>query len=279
MSDLDWTSGLPVVGGLISAAGSLFGSSKSKKAQEAASQREYERQKEFAQNGIRWKVEDAKAAGIHPLYALGANTSTYSPQAAVGNDYGLSQAGQDIGRAIEAGMTHRERQKAAVLQTAYNEAQVEHMNNQNELLKAQTDAVRQGIINDALYNNPDFATMLANASQSRVRTQQNGAPFPVLNPNMDKSIPEWGFAHDEKGRLTSVIPGDDMAQRTEDKFIIEWLPWIGAAVKNLKARFGSEVGGYWWHGEDKGYLPYPPKKSPSSRGVYEAQRFRRNPYR
>ena len=39
----------------------------------------YAHQKEFAQNGIRWKVEDAKAAGIHPLFALGAQGATFSP--------------------------------------------------------------------------------------------------------------------------------------------------------------------------------------------------------
>lgn len=36
-------------------------------------------QREFAQNGIQWRVADAKKAGIHPLYALGANTATYTP--------------------------------------------------------------------------------------------------------------------------------------------------------------------------------------------------------
>lgn len=29
-------------------------------------------QKQFAQTGIQWKVADAKKAGIHPVYALGA---------------------------------------------------------------------------------------------------------------------------------------------------------------------------------------------------------------
>lgn len=32
-------------------------------------------QREFAQQGIRWKVEDAKAAGLHPLYALGGGSA------------------------------------------------------------------------------------------------------------------------------------------------------------------------------------------------------------
>ena len=36
-------------------------------------------QREFAQNGIRWKVADAEAAGIHPLAALGAQTTPYQP--------------------------------------------------------------------------------------------------------------------------------------------------------------------------------------------------------
>lgn len=56
-------------------------------------------QREFAQHGIQWKVADAKAAGIHPLYALGASTQSYSP-VQIGDSYGpaLSRAGQDLSR-------------------------------------------------------------------------------------------------------------------------------------------------------------------------------------
>lgn len=43
------------------------------------SDKEYERQKEFAQMGIRWKSDDARAAGLHPLAALGGIGSSYSP--------------------------------------------------------------------------------------------------------------------------------------------------------------------------------------------------------
>ena len=69
-------------------------------------------QKQFAQQGIRWKVEDAKQAGIHPLAALGASTTSYSPQK-VGikskGDYGISRAGQNIGRAMSAQKTFTEK--------------------------------------------------------------------------------------------------------------------------------------------------------------------------
>lgn len=37
-------------------------------------------QREFAQNSIQWRVDDAKNAGIHPLYALGAQGASYTPQ-------------------------------------------------------------------------------------------------------------------------------------------------------------------------------------------------------
>lgn len=69
-------------------------------------------QKEFAQQGIRWKVADAQAAGLHPLAALGAQTNSFSN--VVGGDIPIPKTdfggmGQDIGRAIDAGSTASER--------------------------------------------------------------------------------------------------------------------------------------------------------------------------
>lgn len=119
-----FVSSLPIVGDVMS-----------QESRSQSSAQEYERQKEFAQNGIRWKVADAKAAGIHPIFAIGANTPTYSPQAAVGTDYGLSQIGQNIGRAIEAGQTRYERAQANALQARMGDAQI-------GLIDAQTDYYR-----------------------------------------------------------------------------------------------------------------------------------------
>jgi len=75
----------------------------------------YHHQKEFAQEGIRWKVADAKAAGLHPLAALGAQTMSFQPSSAggipgYGGDYGLGEAGQNISRAMSAKKTEGERQ-------------------------------------------------------------------------------------------------------------------------------------------------------------------------
>ena len=58
---------------------------------------DYEDQKEFAKHGIRWRVEDAKAAGLHPLAALGAVGASFTP------------SGQDISRSMYSTATQPER--------------------------------------------------------------------------------------------------------------------------------------------------------------------------
>ena len=54
-------------------------------------------QREFAQSGLQWKMEDAKKAGIHPLAAIGAPTS--SPTTAIQPESmgkSLSRAGEKL---------------------------------------------------------------------------------------------------------------------------------------------------------------------------------------
>lgn len=85
-----------IAGAAIGAGAKLFGGIGSFFTGNSAQKREYERQKEFAQNGIQWKVADAKKAGLHPLYAIGAQGASYSPQSTVGTDFGLGDIGQGL---------------------------------------------------------------------------------------------------------------------------------------------------------------------------------------
>lgn len=64
-------------------------------------------QKQFAQMGIRWKVQDAMAAGLHPLYALGGAGSTFSPSIAVPGIGGtpVAQGGQFAGSQGTSGLS------------------------------------------------------------------------------------------------------------------------------------------------------------------------------
>lgn len=128
-----------LVSGGASLLGGLFNSSSSS----AAQKKNYESQKEFAQHGIRWKVEDAKAAGIHPLYAMGANTTSFSPSYVgdTGVGSGIADMGQDISRAIDAGRTGTER--AAAVDKTVRDLQLTRMGLENELLASQIRKVNQ----------------------------------------------------------------------------------------------------------------------------------------
>lgn len=100
-----------IIGGIIGAAGSLLGGEKA--SDEAAHQQfiNNQLQREFAQNSIRWRVEDAKAAGLHPLFALGGAGATFQPSPIVtpiGESF--AQAGQHLGRAAMAASSSSERE-------------------------------------------------------------------------------------------------------------------------------------------------------------------------
>lgn len=117
---------LGAVGGLV---GSIFGANKA----EEAAEKQAQLQREFAQNGIRWKVEDAKQAGIHPLYALGANTHSYAPISVGSQDF--ATVGQNLGSAIGAMTTSKE--KSDGFAKTVQGLTLEKMGLENEILRSQ----------------------------------------------------------------------------------------------------------------------------------------------
>lgn len=85
----------------LSSFGGLFGGGLSERKQMAL-QAQYNR--EVMQNQIQWRAEDARKAGVHPLYAMGAPAVSFSPQS-IGTESTaskISTMGQNIGRAAMA---------------------------------------------------------------------------------------------------------------------------------------------------------------------------------
>lgn len=122
---------------LISAGASLLGGFLGNQQKTEGQNREIELQKEFAQNGLRWKIDDAKAAGIHPLAALGATGAAYSPVGLGDNDTAASfaSAGQDFSRAIDATRTAPE--QAGAYGKKIEALTLDRMGLENQLLRAQ----------------------------------------------------------------------------------------------------------------------------------------------
>lgn len=100
-------------------------------------------QREFAQYGIRWRVEDAKKAGIHPAVALGASVNGAQP----------TQIGSQIGDGIErAGRAYLDAKlQSEVTQSDLNQAQINETDsrtalNVEQLNSMKLDAISRGNI-------------------------------------------------------------------------------------------------------------------------------------
>ena len=115
-----------ITGSLITAgaglAGGMLGRSDNLQAlhqQLAMHKADQELQHAFATQGVRWRVADAQAAGVHPLFALGAQLPSGSPSGtgvvAMGESRSerlgrsLAEAGQHVGRAVAAQETADQR--------------------------------------------------------------------------------------------------------------------------------------------------------------------------
>lgn len=138
--------GLETVGKVVEIAGGikgLFGgkgNSDAIEAQERAAYQNYLWQKEFAQSGVKWRVDDAVSAGVHPVYVLGGSGASFSPSTSVFDGSSsqhdvagsMQSLGQSLQRAGTATETGAERHVARMRMLAEDRAELE-----NVLLRSQ----------------------------------------------------------------------------------------------------------------------------------------------
>lgn len=151
------------IGAGLSAIGSIVGNNAQNKAAKDAANKAWDRQQSVMKNQVQWRVQDAVKAGLHPLAALGMNPSSGPAAAAIGGDLGsnLAQAGQDIGRAMEANASPMDKANAQLTRL-----QLERGGLENELLRTQIASQRMRI---AQQGTPGII-------------QNGGAPETISNP-------------------------------------------------------------------------------------------------
>lgn len=197
-------------------------------------------QREFAQQGLRWKVEDAKAAGVHPLAALGASTHSYSPVTVGGMsdptpapDIGtpLLSMGQDISRAIAASSDATTR-KMQQLQIASLEEDVVHKKLQNSQL------AKMNFVGPPMPTGFESGSL---ASQGDVKKLTTDVPLQITGRDPRArhreygNLPDVGWARTRTGM--APVPSKDVKERIEDSIIQESL-W--AIRNNLVPSLGIE---------------------------------------
>lgn len=186
-----------MLGALLSAGtsllGGLLGKSSTDKANEINQQnalRQEALQREFAQSGIQWKVEDAKKAGVHPLYALGAQTTSYSPVSvgAVGDNSlasGVASAGQDLSRAIAATSSKPTRTAAIAEALTLEKGALE-----NDLLRAQI-AKLKGQVGPPMPTLTDAAAIPGQPATVIPEAKPDERPFVQMGQDWKGNVMRW----------------------------------------------------------------------------------------
>lgn len=226
--------------GLVSSiAGPLVGGLINKSSNDSAGDQNAAMQREFAQNGIRWRVEDAKAAGLHPLAALGAQTTSFSPSYVGDTSLGNAVAGmgQDISRAYEATRTGRER-LAERAEVARRQSRIDAMNEKKHSLDVQRLELENALLASDLAKKqaapnppmPDSATaypIKSAPSVGAVRIEPSVAKssrpgVPSLEASTGPGFVERRIGGSTFG-TTIEVPNEELSQGLESMGPFGWL--------------------------------------------------------
>lgn len=124
-----------LLGSGISAIAGMWEGAQNRKDADAAARRNLLAQYDFAQHGIQWKVQDAINAGINPLAALGASTSSFSNVAGDMPSSGIGAAGRSIGDALRGAFDKEDEEERKLdlqtkrLRNDYLQAQIDKLKN------------------------------------------------------------------------------------------------------------------------------------------------------
>lgn len=218
-----------MLGAIIGAGASLAGGLIAKKSQEKQAAQNIALQKEFAQSGIQWKVEDAKKAGVHPLYALGAQTTSFSP-VSVGSDplgQGIANAGQDISRAVNS--TSTPTQRTSQFTAAMQSLALEKESLSNQLLRSQLHRMNQtpnpplpSASQNWLVDGQGQTTLPDSSSKPLIQDDplKRTAANPLATNQEPGAITDVGYARTATG--LAPVPSKDAKDRIEDIMPAEW---------------------------------------------------------
>lgn len=234
-----------MLGDILSAGANILGGFLNRDAAKDAQKQQQENfntniqlQKDFAQAGIRWKVNDAEKAGIHPLYALGAQTHSFSPvsvgsgvDSSMGN--AMAAAGQDLGRAINSTRTAPER--ADAFSKTVQALSVQKMGLENELLASQI-AKQKAALNPPM---PTLPIPEAKKIEERPHLYMGGKK--IMTDPTTSNMDDYSKRYGDEGLPSWLIPPMIMFRDyletsgtgvTQDSFARR----MWDAVRNIKTR-------------------------------------------
>lgn len=256
------------IGGIVGGVTGLFGNKQTNSAnasinaaqmQLAREQLEY--QKELHKNQIRWRVEDAQKAGLHPMAALGLQSSSFSPVSSSftpmqANDYSwIGDIGQSVGYAAMKAKDKQQQREALMLAKKQSALSLRNMELQNQSLETEIDfqkfrlaTAMSGAVGQAFRS-------AGSASPSGRTAFISGQGDSLTSSGFEEPIKSYSIRLDADGKPTEIIPSDAYKSRVEDTLGVELLPWFKSILLDRGAKdFGLNVGDFYWDSDKKQYV-------------------------
>ncbi len=255
-----------IVGGAANVVGGILGNNSQSSANSANldfARQQFEYQKELHKNQLQWRVEDAKKAGLHPMAALGLQSSSFSPVSSnvQANDYSwIGDLGQSAGYAAMKGKDKEQQRDALLLAQKQANLQSENMQLQNDGLRLENE-FRRFQLQQAVVGGASQALRSAGSVSTRGLSRRSYAIDGQADSYMGEPIEKYAWQITPSGRH-EFGPSSDYASLYEDKLGIEWLPFLEASVlPKVKAATGQNLAGRKWSFSDWDWIPAKDKTS------------------
>lgn len=223
------------IGGVGKAVTGVLGIGSQKDANQANAdfaRQQLEYQKELAKNQIQWRVDDAKKAGLHPMAALGLNSTSFSPVSLSqqGLDYssiadGISDMGQSLNYASIKAKDNQQQQVAVRLAQEGVELQNEGLRLDNEykrwqLLQAMETGTSQALRSPAAPTVRGDGAVIGGQPDSIIKVNPSETEANALGAlgTSAASVPDVTFVRTNDGGF-SMVRSESVADRLDDDML------------------------------------------------------------
>lgn len=190
--------------------------------QMAFAREQFDFNKQYIQNQLQWRVDDAKKAGLHPMAVLGLNGASFSPVSSPSipslpqSTYDPSELGQSVAYAATKAKTNRQQEQAFELAQMTGQEQLRGVQLDNELKQLEIMSLASRLTQTGPAA-PDL-----NGGRNLL-SGQNDSPSPAFQKFV---LPD--------GTVTGWYPSDEYQQIHEDIPVLEFMPHARANWWHLK---------------------------------------------
>lgn len=224
-------------------------------AQLALAREQIDFQKDLAKSQMQWRVEDAKKAGLHPMAALGLQSTSFSPVSSSfapleSQDYSwIGNMGQSANYAAIKGKDKQQQADMLAFAERQQALELKNMELQNASLETENE-----------YKRWQLKSAMSGAAGQALRSPASASLKALREPDKSGSVSAgdgmYQFMETYEPGVYTLQPGNDWAQLFEDKgMLAELWPLAKTYAIDLANRSpGKSINGMVWSDVHGGWV-------------------------